>query len=236
MTRTNEFGQPIGDALADWTPRAQPPATAMQGRFCRIEPLDAARHAADLYQAHQQARDDSIWTYLNYGPFQDAGAFHAYVVQAAASTDPMHHAIVDLAAGKAIGSAALMRIDRANGVIEVGHVCYSPLLQRTPIATEAQYLFMRRVFDELGYRRLEWKCDSLNEPSRKAAARYGYTFEGVFRQAIVYKGRSRDSAWFSIVDGEWPALRQGYEAWLAPDNFDAEGRQRRTLRACLGRD
>ncbi|ANN78412.1 acetyltransferase [Bordetella flabilis] len=236
MTRTNEHGQPIGDALSDWTPRARPPATAMQGRFCRVEPLDAARHAADLYQAHHQARDDSLWTYLNYGPFQDAGTFNDYVAQAAASTDPMHHAIIDLASGKAIGTAALMRIDPANGVIEIGHVCYSPLLQRTPIATEAQYLFMRRVFDELGYRRLEWKCDSLNEPSRKAAARYGYTFEGVFRQAIVYKGRTRDSAWFSIIDGEWPALRQAYEAWLAPQNFDADGRQRQSLRACIGRD
>nr|WP_198297791.1 GNAT family protein [Bordetella genomosp. 9] len=235
MTRLNEYGQAIGDALPDWTPRARPPATPMQGRYCRIEPLDPARHAADLFDAYRQAPDDRLWTYLSTGPFHDAAAFDAFIEKAAASADPMHHAIVDLDSGRAIGTAALMRIDCANGVIEVGHVCYSPRLQRTPHATETQYLFMKRVFDELGYRRFEWKCDSLNEPSRKAALRYGFTFEGIFRQAIVYKGRTRDTAWFSMLDREWPALRPGYEAWLAPGNFDAQGRQRRTLAQCMGR-
>ncbi|ANN66659.1 GNAT family N-acetyltransferase [Bordetella bronchialis] len=236
MTRTNEYGQPIGDAVPGWTPRQRPPATPMQGRYCRIEPLDPARHAADLYQAYGQAPDGRLWTYLSNEPFPDRAAFDAHMEKAAASADPMHHAIVDLASGKAIGTAALMRIDPVNGVIEVGHVAYSPLLQRTPHATETQYLFMKRVFEELGYRRFEWKCDSLNEPSRKAAIRYGFTFEGIFRQAIVYKGRTRDTAWFSIIDSEWPALRAGYQAWLAPDNFDAQGRQRRTLAACMGRE
>jgi RimJ/RimL family protein N-acetyltransferase len=235
MTRTNEYGQLIGDALPQWTARPRPPGTPMQGRFCRIEPLDPARHAADLYDAYRRAPDGRLWTYLSNGPFEDAASFNDFATKAAASTDPLHHAIIDLASGKAIGTAALMRIDPANGVIEVGHVCYSPLLQRTAHATEAQYLFMRRVFDELGYRRFEWKCDSLNEPSRRAAARYGFTFEGIFRQAIVYKGRTRDTAWFSIIDSEWPALRQAYEAWLAPDNFDAAGMQRRSLTACMGR-
>ncbi|ARP81293.1 GNAT family N-acetyltransferase [Bordetella genomosp. 8] len=236
MSRINDYGQPIGDALPGWTPRPRPPATPMQGRFCRIEPLDPARHGDDLYHAYSQAPDGRLWTYLSNEPFPDRAAFDAYLDKAAASTDPLHHAIVDRATGKAIGSAALMRIDPANGVIEVGHVTYSPLLQRTPHATEAQYLFMKRIFDELGYRRYEWKCDSLNEPSRKAAMRYGFTFEGIFRQAIVYKGRTRDTAWFSMLDSEWATLRTGYEAWLAPDNFDAQGRQRRALSACLGRE
>jgi RimJ/RimL family protein N-acetyltransferase len=234
MTRINEYGQAVGEPVPDWTPRPRPPATPMQGRFCRIEPLDPARHGADLYEAYGRA-DGALWTYLSNGPLQDAASFDAFMDKAAASADPMHHAIVDQAAGKAVGTAALMRMDPANGVIEIGHVCYSPLLQRTAHATEAQYLFMKRVFDELGYRRYEWKCDSLNEPSRKAAMRYGFTFEGVFRQAVVYKGRSRDTAWYSMLDTEWPALRAAYETWLAPDNFDAQGRQRRSLAACMGR-
>ncbi len=145
------------------------------------------------------------------------------------SDDPLFHTIVDLATGKAVGVATFMRIDRAHGVIEVGNINYSPLLQRTPAATEAMFLMMRRVFDELGYRRYEWKCDSLNAPSRAAALRLGFQFEGIFRQAVVYKGRNRDTAWFSMIDSEWPALKRAYEQWLAPENFDAEGRQPRKL-------
>jgi RimJ/RimL family protein N-acetyltransferase len=228
MTRINEYGQPVGAAMPGWTPRPRPPATPMQGRLCRIEPLDARRHAADLYEAYSRA-DGSLWTYLSTGPFQDAASFDAFIATAAASTDPLHHAIVDLASGKTIGTAALMRIDPANGVIEIGHVCYSPLLQRTAHATEVQYLFMKRVFEELGYRRYEWKCDSLNEPSRIAAQRLGFTFEGIFRQAVVYKGRSRDTAWFSLLDSEWPARKAAFERWLSPGNFDAQGRQRSRL-------
>lgn len=231
---TNEYGQPIGAPLPDWTRRRLPPPTPMQGRYCRIEPLDAARHAADLYQAYRLAPDGSDWTYLTGGPYADAAAYADSAAKAAASADPMHHAIIDLASGKAVGTVALMRIDPANGVIEVGHVTYSRQLKRTPLATEAQYLLMKRVFDELGYRRYEWKCDSLNAPSRQAAARYGFTFEGIFRQAIVYKGRTRDTAWFSIIDSEWPAIRQAFEQWLAPDNFDAAGSQRRRLGEFLG--
>jgi RimJ/RimL family protein N-acetyltransferase len=235
MTRTNEYGQEIGDSLPDWTPRRRPPAAPMQGRYCRVEPLDAGRHGADLYEAYS-GDDGALWTYLSTGPFKDAAVFNDFIAKAADSVDPMHHAIIDLASGRAIGTAALMRIDPNNGVIEVGHVCYSPLLQRTAHATEVQYLFMKRVFEELGYRRFEWKCDSLNAPSRKAANRYGFTFEGIFRQAIVYKGRTRDTAWFSMLDSEWPILRAGYETWLAPDNFDAQGRQRRSLAACMARE
>lgn len=237
QTRLNEFGQPIGAALPDWTPRARPPATAMQGRYCRVEPLDPARHAADLFQAYSNEPDGSDWTYLTSGPYASLQDYmEQFAIKAATSADPMHHVIIDAATGKALGTAALMRIEPAHGVIEIGHVAYSRALKRTRIATEAQYLFMKRVFEELGYRRYEWKCDSLNAPSRKAAPRYGFTFEGVFRQAIVYRGRTRDTAWFSIIDSEWPALRQGYEAWLAPENFAPDGKQRRTLAACIGRE
>jgi len=154
-----------------------------------------------------------------------------YVRKEGVKSDPLHHAIVDSQSGKPVGTAALMRIDPNNGVIEIGHIVYSSRLKRTRSGTEAMYLFMRRAFDELGYRRYEWKCDSLNGPSRRAAERYGFRFEGIFRQAVVYKGRSRDTAWFSILDDEWPALRTAFEAWLAPENFGEDGTQRRSLSA-----
>ncbi|QVQ28992.1 GNAT family N-acetyltransferase [Achromobacter deleyi] len=227
--RTNAFQQPIGPDLAGWTARPRPPLTPAAGRYCRLEPLSAERHAADLYQAFSQAPDDSDWTYMSVGPFADAAAYRKFAEGAQAGNDPLHHAIIDLKTGRAIGTLALMRIDPANGVIEVGFVSFSRQLKRTRIATEAQFLLMRRAFDELGYRRYEWKCDSLNAPSRAAASRLGFQFEGIFRQATVYKGRSRDTAWFSIIDSEWPALRAAYERWLDPDNFDAEGHQRKGL-------
>lgn len=222
----NAYGQPIGPALAHWTPRAQPPRTALTGRYCRVEPVDVERHAHDLYEAYRSAPDGRDWTYMSAGPFETFDAYWDYLSRAAASADPLHHAVIDGESGKAVGTLALMRIDAANGVIEVGHVAYSPRMQRTPAGTEAQFLLMRRVFDELGYRRYEWKCDHLNAPSRRAALRYGFQFEGIFRQAVIYKGRSRDTAWFSMLDSEWPRIRAGFEQWLAPDNFDAEGRQR----------
>ncbi|ARP94430.1 GNAT family N-acetyltransferase [Bordetella genomosp. 13] len=228
---TNEYGQPVGQPLPDWQPRPLPPRTAMQGRLCRLEPLDAARHAEDLAEVFGTEPDGRGWTYLFKGPFLgDRAGYRAYLEELAASKDTLHHAVVDLATDRPVGHLALMRMDPANGVIEVGHVTFSSRLQRTTIATEAQYLLMRRVFDELGYRRYEWKCDSLNEPSRAAAARLGFQFEGVFRQAVVYKGRSRDTAWFSIIDAEWPARKAAFERWLSPDNFDAAGAQRRSLR------
>jgi RimJ/RimL family protein N-acetyltransferase len=227
--RLNSLGQPIGAALPDWRSPPLPPRAPMRGRHCAVEPLDVARHAAELYAAISLDPDGRTWTYLPSGPFDGAAAYVAWLEKRAAGTDPMFHAIVD-ATGKAVGTAAYQRMDVANGVIEVGNVHYSPLLQRTPAATEAMYLMMRRVF-ELGYRRYEWKCDALNAPSRSAAQRYGFSFEGVFRQAVVVKGRTRDSAWFSVIDSEWPALRAAYERWLEPHNFDAEGRQRSSLSA-----
>ncbi len=221
--------QPIGPPVPGWTPRAAPPRSPMHGRYCRVEPLEVERHAAALHAANTLAPDRRAWTYLGADGFDTLDEYTAWLRGCAAGDDPLFHAIVDAGSGEASGLAAYLRIDAGNGVIEVGHLNFSPRLQRTRAATEAMFLMMRRAFDELGYRRYEWKCDSLNEPSRRAAGRLGFVFEGVFRQAVVYKGRSRDTAWFSIVDGEWPALRAAYQQWLDPANFDAGGRQRRRL-------
>lgn len=226
--RTNAFGQPIGEAVDAWSPRERPPRTPMAGRFCRVEPVDLDRHALDLFESSRLDRDGRNWTYLGTDAPLDLESYRDWLARF--GDDPMLHAIVDARSGKAAGVAAYLRIDPASGVIEVGHINYSPLLQRTAAATEAMYLMMRRAFDELGYRRYEWKCDNLNAPSRAAAKRLGFTFEGVFRQALVYKGRNRDTAWFSIIDEEWPAIRAEFERWLAPENFDPEGRQRTSLR------
>ena len=227
--RHNDYGQSIGPLVPEWTPRSQPPRRPIVGRYCVLEPLDAARHADDLYTAYAMAPDDRDWTYLFVERPADVASTRAYIERAAQGADPMHFAVIDLQSGRAVGTLALMRIDPAHGTIEVGVVVFSPLLKQTPMSTEAQYLLMKLAFDELGYRRYEWKCDSCNEPSKRAAARLGFQFEGIFRQAIVYKGRSRDTAWFSVVDSEWPALRTAFERWLAPENFDAQGRQRMAL-------
>jgi len=229
-TYRNDYGQPIGALVPGWTARPRPPRTAMVGRTCRVEPLDVDAHAAGLHEAFAAAPDGRDWTYMSIERFADANAYRDWLRQFAAAGDPMPHVIVD-ETGKPGGIASLMRIDPANGVIEVGWITYAPCLKRTAAATEAMYLMMRRAFDELGYRRYEWKCDSLNAPSRAAALRLGFIFEGIFRQAVVYKGRNRDSAWFSIIDSEWPRLRTAFEAWLDPANFDAAGHQRRTLKA-----
>lgn len=227
---TNHLGQPIGFPVPDWSPRQRPSRTAMEGRHCRLEPLDPDRHAADLHDANSDDREGRNWTYLAIGPFDSAEAYRQWVETAARSEDPLFFAIIDRSTGRAVGVATLMRIDPPNGVIEVGNINFSPRLQRKPAATESMFLMMRRVFDELGYRRYEWKCDSLNAPSRAAAERYGFRYEGLFRQAVVYKGRNRDTAWFSILDTEWPGIKQAFETWLAPENFDDSGRQRQSLR------
>lgn len=226
---TNPLGQPIGAPVPGWEKRPLPPRTPMEGRTCRLEPLDPARHAEELFEAMGRDQDGRNWTYLGIGPFAEFGDFRAWLDKMAAGSDPLFHTVIDRATGRAVGVASYLRIDPANGAIEVGHIHFSPLLQRTPMATEAMVLMMRRAFDELGYRRYEWKCDSLNAPSRAAAARLGFQYEGLFRQAVVYKGRNRDTAWFSIIDGEWPRLRAAFERWLDPANFDAEGRQRESL-------
>lgn len=227
--RPNEYGQPVGRPLPGWTAVAAPARVTLEGRFCRVEPLDADRHADDLYAAFALAADGSDWTYMSAGPFDSPADYRAYVTATTQADDPLHYAVVDPRTGKAAGSLALMRQDPSNGVVEVGSVAFSPLLKRTPISTEAQYLLMSYAFDELGYRRYEWKCDSLNAPSRKAALRLGFTFEGIFRQAVVYKGRSRDTAWYSVIDSEWPRVGTALREWLSPGNFDTEGRQKRSL-------
>ena len=229
----NQYQQPVGEPMPHWTARVHPPRSPIEGRYSRLEPLELG-HAADLFKAYSQAPDGRDWTYMPVGPFDDAASYRDYVERAAVSPDPQHYAVIDLKTGAAIGTLALMRIDRANGVIEVGNVAFSPLLKRTPISTEAQYLLMKHAFDELGYRRYEWKCDALNAPSRQAAARLGFQFEGIFRQAVLYKGRTRDTAWFSIIDKEWPAVRAAFEQWLAPENFDGQGQQRKSLTEIRG--
>ena len=227
----NDLDQPIGFPLSNWTARSVPPRGAMNGRFCCVEPLDPDRHAADLHAAMREDRAGRIWTYLPYGPFETLEEFRSWMQTTCAGDDPLFHAVVERESGRALGVASYLRIDARAGVIEVGHINYAPALQRTAAATEAMYLMMRRVFTELGYRRYEWKCDALNAPSRAAAERLGFTFEGVFRQATIYKGRNRDTAWYSIIDREWPSLEAAFEQWLAPKNFDAAGRQRESLSA-----
>jgi RimJ/RimL family protein N-acetyltransferase len=201
----------------------------MLGRYCRLEPVNLQRHAAELFAAYLEAPDGRDWTYLFSERPENEADFRTYLAKLEESEDPLHFTIVDTKAGKCVGTAALMRIEPIHGVIEVGSITFAPRLKQTRAATESMYLMMRRAFDELGYRRYEWKCDSLNAPSRAAAARYGFTFEGIFRKAVVYKGRSRDTAWFSITADEWPRVRTAFEAWLDPGNFDNDGTQKRRL-------
>jgi RimJ/RimL family protein N-acetyltransferase len=228
----------------------------MSGRLCRLEPLEP-EHARGLWEAFAHDRDGRNWTYLGHGPYERVADFDTWVRQAAASRDPQFYAVIaaredresppsgdsqaraeDLERqlpnpGVALGVASYLRITPEAGTIEVGHIHFSPLLQRTRAATEAMYLMMRRVF-ELGYRRYEWKCDALNEPSRRAAERLGFSYEGVFRQATVTKGRNRDTAWYACIDREWPAVRDAFERWLDPANFDPDGRQRTSLSSLTG--
>jgi len=224
----NALGQPIGFALPRWRPPARPPREPIEGRFCRLEPLDPSRHAAELFAANALDADARGWTYLPYGPFERFETYRDWMHATCLGDDPLFFAIVDGATRRAVGLASYLRIDPRSGSIEVGHLRFSSLLQRQPAATEAMYLMMRRAF-ELGYRRYEWKCDALNAPSRAAALRLGLSFEGVFRHAAVFKGRNRDTAWFAAVDRDWPALEQAFARWLDPGNFDADGRQRTRL-------
>jgi len=225
---TNELGQPIGFPLPDWKPPALPSREPMDGRFCRLEPLNPELHAPSLHAANALDVEGRMWTYLPYGPFDTPDNYRAWAGTMCVCSDPLFYAIIDTATGRAAGVASYLRIEPRSGSIEVGHLGYSPLLQRTPAATEAMYLMMERAFT-LGYRRYEWKCDALNAPSRAAAQRLGFSFEGVFRQANVVKGRNRDTAWYSVIDGEWPALKDAFLRWLHPTNFDEQGRQRARL-------
>jgi len=230
MTHTiNALGQPIGTEISGWQGVELPSRDPMEGRFCRVEPLDSAAHLDDLYEAYADDRDGILWTYMVVGPFSSKEDFRAWLELACTTEDPLFYAVIDLSTGKAAGVAAYMRIKPSDGVIEVGSITYSPRLQRTPVATEAMFLMMQRAFDELGYRRYEWKCDALNAPSCKAAERLGFTFDGIFEQAIVYKGRNRDTAWYSILDRDWPTLKNAYQDWLDRSNFDDQGMQKQSL-------
>src|SRR5262245_61103274 len=230
----DDLGQPIGAPVPSWEPRPKPSRASIQGRLVRIEALSLERHVEDLFAAFREDREGRVWTYLPYGPFETLDAYRAFVEAECLGEDPLFHAILPVEDERPVGVAAYLRVDRDFGVIEVGHICYATVLQRTPATTEAMYLLMRRAFDELGYRRYEWKCDALNVRSRAAAERLGFRFEGVFRQATIYKGRNRDSAWFSIIDREWPAVKAAFERWLDPGNFDGAGGQRRPLAELRG--
>ena len=223
--RQNALGQPIGWALPSWAPPPRPPRTPIAGRYVCVEPIDVERHAADLFQSQAADTEGRNWTYLPYGPFATEADYRAWMAKACLGDDPMFHVLIDTATGRAVGVASYLRIDPPNGAIEVGHINFTPALQGTRGATESMCLMMHRAFS-LGYRRYEWKCDAVNLPSRVAAARLGFSFEGVFRQAAIYKGRNRDTAWYSVLDSEWPALERAFLTWLDPGNFDAAGGQR----------
>jgi RimJ/RimL family protein N-acetyltransferase len=224
--------QPIGFPVPDWSARARPPRAEMEGHFCRVEPIDPGRHAADLYAANLLDTTGANWTYLGYGPFESLEDYREWMTRSCMGDDPLFHAVISRESERAVGVASYLRIEESVGVIEVGHINFAPPLQRTPASTEAMYLMMRRAFYELGYRRYEWKCDALNAPSRAAAERLGFTFEGIFRQATIYKNRNRDTAWYSMLDKEWPAQQAAFESWLSPENFDSAGKQKRPLSSC----
>ncbi|MEM6889058.1 MAG: GNAT family protein [Pseudomonadota bacterium] len=218
----------LGALVPGWTPPPFAGAETMAGRFACLNPLRATSHAMPLFDAFKGY--DKLWAYLPYGPFAVAADYAEWVETAGQSTDPLFFAVCDVQTGVALGVASYLRIKPDAGSIEVGHICFSPLLQKSLVATDAMMLMMARAF-ELGYRRYEWKCDALNLPSRRAAQRLGFSYEGVFRQAAVVKGRNRDTAWFSVLDSEWPRLRAVFETWRAPENFDMSGRQRSRLSA-----
>ncbi len=216
------------------SPARRPSRARLQGRLVTLTPLDPVAHGEALYQGTRGEAGDRLWLYLFEGPFPNRADFDLHLQRMAASEDPMFFAILDRASGSAAGYAAYMRIEPVHRVIEVGSILYTPHLQRTPLATEAMYLMARHVFEDLGYRRYEWKCNALNAPSRKAALRFGFTFEGIFRQHMIVKGRNRDTAWFSMLDSEWPVRKASFERWLDPSNFGPDGRQKMALSALNG--
>jgi RimJ/RimL family protein N-acetyltransferase len=215
-----------------WAGAKPPQRESLVGRYVRLEPVDASRHAADLFElSHGPQGDPAIWIYMGYGPFANIAAFRTWLVERAASTDPLFYTVIDEASGRAAGMTSFLRIVPADGVIEIGHIWYAPVLQDTRASTESTYIMAKHAFDVLGNRRFEWKCNARNVPSRVAAKRLGFTFEGIFRQHMIVKGRNRDTAWFSIIDRDWPAIKGAFEAWLDPTNFDSSGREKKKLNA-----
>ncbi len=226
MTEKNKFGQIIGKEVKNWQGAKKPPSLIIQGKYCILEPLNIKKHSVELFNQDYQ---DESWTYLSAGPFNNLNEFQNHLQELIARDDALPYAILDIN-HQAIGIAAYLRIDHKQGTIEVGHLHFSKLLQRTRGSTEAMYLMMRQIFEELGYRRYEWKCNSLNQSSIEAAKRLGFTFEGIFRQSNVVKGRNRDTAWFSIIDSQWPEIKLRLLKWLDPNNFDQNGNQILSLR------
>jgi len=233
MNVLNPYGQPVGPDLDIALPRPRPQPVVLEGNYIRVRPL-AVEDAGALFDRLGGSDRAPLWTYMPVGPFFDPEEFRRWLETAVASRDPLFLALEDIAGGRPLGFASLLRIAPETAVVEVGFIMFSRALQGTAAATEAMAMLMRHVFEDLGYRRYEWKCDALNAPSRRAAGRLGFRYEGTFRQATVYKGRNRDTAWFSVLDSEWPALSRGFAQWLAPENFDAMGRQIRRLEACRG--
>lgn len=217
---------PLGQPVPGWTPPPAPTGEPLEGAFVRLEHMDADAHAADLHRAY--TGHDGLWDYMPYGPFSSAAAYHRWAKETASGPDPLFYVLRDKVTGHCGGVASYLRITPAAGSIEVGHICLAPEMARGRAWTEAMFLMMDWAFRH-GYRRYEWKCNALNMASRRAAQRLGFSYEGIFRQAAVVKGRNRDTAWFAVIDAEWPALREAYAAWLSPRNFDAAGRQRERL-------
>ena len=218
----------MAENMQHWTPRPRPQAVPLEGRYVRLEKLEP-RHADGLHAASATGDADAKFTWLAEDPPEDQASFRAWVERVSVSVDPIYFAIIDKATGKVAGRQTLMRIDAANGVVEIGNIYWGPLIARKAAATEALFLFARYAFDTLGYRRFEWKCNNDNLPSKQAALRFGFQYEGLFRQHFVIKGLNRDTAWFAMIDKDWVALKPAYEAWLAPDNFDESGNQKRRL-------
>ena len=225
----NHLGQPIGFPVDDWQSCPIPPRKVMTGRDCQVVPLNPEAHAKQLHEANLLDASHMNWTYLAYGPFHSLDDYAEWLRSACLGDDPMYFAVVANKTNSAVGLASYLNIVPDAGTIEVGHINFSPRLQKSRAATESMYLMMHRAIEELGYRRYEWKCDALNQRSRRAAERLGFRFEGVFRQATLYKGRNRDTAWYSITDKEWNSLKQAYQSWLSDDNFDSGGQQKRSL-------
>lgn len=215
--------------LDNWTPREAPARQATEGHYVRLEPLDATRHGDGLYEAARTQDKEERFRWLPERPHESREAFEPWLQKAAASADPLYFTVIEKASGRIAGRQTLMRIDRDNGVIEIGNILWNAPVARRPAASEALFLFARHAFDDLGYRRFEWKCNALNAPSRQAALRFGFAFEGVFRQHMVVKGKNRDTAWYAMIDKDWPTIRRAFEEWLDPANFDSQGRQKRRL-------
>ncbi|MHA7847166.1 GNAT family N-acetyltransferase [Serratia sp. D1N4] len=229
----NQYGQPVGDPLPQWQPRIRPTGATLTGKFCHLVALDAERDFAALFNAYQQAADGRDWTYLMGERPESLPEMRAHLAKLEANTGLANLVVIDSHSQIPVGTVAFMRIEEAIGVLEIGHVNWSPLMKQRSCATEAIYLMLRYTFDELGYRRCEWKCDSLNEPSRQAALRFGFSYEGRFMKALVTKGRSRDTDWFAMTEDRWPAVRTAFEQWLDENNFTADGQQKQRLQAFM---